>query len=373
MSSTPPQTVVLLASTPYDGHQLTDQRLARALAEEVGVLYVDPPIPFLGLGRSGPVPPRRRRVDGVTVLSPRMLPRGRRRGLAVLTAVWVGLLVRWTARRAPRPALLVTAAHPLTLRLLPAWRSELLLKDDYVAGAGLIKGSGERIARHRRALLAAVDEVVVVSPVLAEAAGEMGARSAVHVVPPGCDVESGTVDVSGLLADVPGPRAVFIGMVSDRIDFDVLEATCAAGLTVVAVGRQQPTFSQQGRWTALVESGALRPLGERSPEVVASLVRACDVGLVPYTQSDFNRASFPLKLLEYLAAGTPVVASDLPAVRWLAAPHVHVVSSRDDVPDALAQALAEAGDPATAQECVVFAAQHTWVRRARRHVELLAG
>ena len=371
--SAAPETVVLLASTAYDGHQLTDQRLARALAADVAVLYVDPPIPFLGLGRSGPVPPHRRTVDGLTVLSPRMLPRGRRRGLAVLTAVWVALLVRWSARRAPRPALLVAAAHPLTMRLLPSWRSELLLKDDYVAGAGLIKASGERIARHRRALLALADEVVVVSPVLAETAGAMGARSPVHIVPPGCDPEAGTVDVSALLADVPGPRAVFIGMVSDRIDFDVLEATCAAGVTVVAVGRQQPTFSRQERWTALVESGALRPLGERSPEEVASLVRACDVGLVPYTQSDFNRASFPLKLLEYLAAGTPVIASDLPAVRWLAAPHVQVISGRNDVPGALASALADASDPATARECAAFAAQHTWARRARRHVELLAG
>ncbi|QNG38267.1 glycosyltransferase family 1 protein [Geodermatophilaceae bacterium NBWT11] len=372
--STAPDTVVLLASTPYAGHQLYDQRLARALAAERAVVYVDPPVPVFGLGKPGPPPPHRRSVDGVTVLAPRMLPFGRRRGLATLTGLWVGLLARHAGRRAPGvPGVLVTSAHPVSLRLLRGWRSELLLKDDYVAGAALIRGAAGRIARHRRQLLRGVDAVAVVSPVLAEAAAAMGAPAEVHVVPPGCDPGAGRVDVAALLAAVPGPRAVFIGMVSDRIDVDLLAATCAAGVTVVVVGRQQATFSQQDRWACLVATGRLVLLGERTPDVVASLVAACDVALVPYTQSDFNRACFPLKLLEYLAAGTPVVASDLPAVRWLDAPHVHLVADAVGLPAALAAALADAADPATTGRCRDFAAGHTWADRARRHVALLGG
>jgi teichuronic acid biosynthesis glycosyltransferase TuaH len=41
------------------------------------------------------------------------------------------------------------------------------------------------------------------------------------------------------------------------------------------------------------------------------------VGLVPYADTPFNQASFPLKVLEYLAAGRPVVCSDIASLRWL--------------------------------------------------------
>ena len=64
----------------------------------------------------------------------------------------------------------------------------------------------------------------------------------------------------------------------------------------------------------------------RQFQELPSYLRVIDVGLTPYSQSDFNRASFPLKTLEYLAAGRPVVASDLPANRWLDTSHVSIAA-----------------------------------------------
>ena len=40
-------------------------------------------------------------------------------------------------------------------------------------------------------------------------------------------------------------------------------------------------------------------------------VKAFDVGLVPYRLSDYTANVYPTKLNEYLAMGTPVVATDL--------------------------------------------------------------
>ena len=46
-------------------------------------------------------------------------------------------------------------------------------------------------------------------------------------------------------------------------------------------------------------------------------IAAIDIGITPYLDSPFNRASFPLKTLDYLSAGRPAVSTALPAARWL--------------------------------------------------------
>ncbi len=57
--------------------------------------------------------------------------------------------------------------------------------------------------------------------------------------------------------------------------------------------------------------------GREQFEDLPGYLAAMDVGLVPYGATEFNRWSFPMKTLEYLAAGLPVVSTSLPAVRWL--------------------------------------------------------
>ncbi len=105
------------------------------------------------------------------------------------------------------------------------------------------------------------------------------------------------------------------------------------------------------------------------PEVL----RGCAVGLVPYTHSLFNEGSFPLKTLEYLAAGLPVVATDLPAIRWLGCPDVDVA----DAPDAFAAAVRTLVDRPGPnlqgrERRRSFAREHDWERRAEAFVEVLA-
>ena len=51
---------------------------------------------------------------------------------------------------------------------------------------------------------------------------------------------------------------------------------------------------------------------------VASYVRAFDLGLLPYRLTQETHHASPLKLYEYLAAGLPVVAADVPGARQFA-------------------------------------------------------
>ena len=84
---------------------------------------------------------------------------------------------------------------------------------------------------------------------------------------------------------------------------------------------------------------------------------------MPYTLSRFNRASFPLKALEYLAAGRPVAATDLPALRALGTDLIHITTPASFA-DQVDQLLTQPRTPHLAARCQAFAAQHTWARRA---------
>jgi teichuronic acid biosynthesis glycosyltransferase TuaH len=86
---------------------------------------------------------------------------------------------------------------------------------------------------------------------------------------------------------------------------------------------------------------------------------------VPYADTAFNRGSFPLKLLEYLGAGLPVVSTDLPATRWLDTPLIHTATNRTGFVAAVERVLggADPGTPASRRE---FARRHGWESRARQ-------
>jgi len=91
-----------------------------------------------------------------------------------------------------------------------------------------------------------------------------------------------------------------------------------------------------------------------------------DVGLTPYTDSAFNRASFPLKTLEYLAAGKPVVSSDLPASRRLReeTSEIRLAGNADEFARLVLDAVKQSYDPAAVMHRRAVAREHSWAARA---------
>jgi teichuronic acid biosynthesis glycosyltransferase TuaH len=101
--------------------------------------------------------------------------------------------------------------------------------------------------------------------------------------------------------------------------------------------------------------------------VLPKYVAALDVGLAPYTDVAFNRKSYPLKVLQYLAAGVPVVSSANGATDDLV-DAVHLAWGPDAFEHEVRQALKE-GDPAQRAARQAAAASRPWTTVAR---ELLA-
>ena len=146
-------------------------------------------------------------------------------------------------------------------------------------------------------------------------------------------------------AALPGPVAGFIGHISDRIDLAMLEAVAATGASLLLVGPAPPTF-ELARLDALLARPNVRWVGPKAFDELPAYLGAIDVGLTPYAQSAFNEASFPLKTLEYLAAGRPAVVSDLPAHRWLDTPHVTIAATPEAFARRTSRAAATVPGPA---------------------------
>lgn len=231
------------------------------------------------------------------------------------------------------------------------------------------------------ALLRAADAVVAVSEAIAahcRAAGVAGDR--IRVIPNGVDAAAfagtdGTAVRLRLGLSPADPVVGFCGSLKPWHGVDVLVdavALLGPGPTLLVVGDGPESAAVRARARALGLAAATVMTGGVPHDAVPGHLAAMDVGVAPYRAMDPFYFS-PLKVVEYLAAGLPVVASDLGSLRDLT-PLVEVVPP-DDAP-ALARALAALlADPPARRRLGdrgrAFAATRTWDGVAQRLEEIV--
>lgn len=371
--------VVLCAGTAWDGNRFTDQHVAQRLSSYAPVLYVDPPLSLLSpLRRPNAAAalrePRLRLLSPTLArLTPLVQPGPHRTGLHWLTQVMVRRAIRRAVEQlGARVRAVVVISQQYVFGVCGEPHRVLYGTDDYVAGADLLGVSVRHVRRVEQRLLRGATTVLAASPTLVERWRARGYDPV--LMPNGVDVEVfvGTDDAP-VPDDVqlPAPVAGFVGHLSERIDVDLLRAVADRGRSLLLVGPRQPTFDIASLGD-LLERPNVRWVGPKPFEALPSYLRAIDVGLVPYTTSAFNQASFPLKTLEYLAAGRAVVSSDLPASRWLATDQVRIAGGAESFADEVDRALAEVRTPELLARRRAVAAEHTWERRTAHLAELLA-
>jgi glycosyltransferase involved in cell wall biosynthesis len=228
-----------------------------------------------------------------------------------------------------------------------------------------------RLDAWEQRVAAKADVVVAANPLVGERWREFGSVS--HLIPYGVDAEAyNAVEDCEWPQDVKlaRPIAGFVGHINDRIDLALLEEVAGRGRSLLLVGPRSRT-SESSRWDALIARPNVAWVGPRPFAALPPYLGAIDVGLLPYGDSAFNRGSFPLKTLEYLAAGKPVVATDLPAIRWLNTSLVTTASAAKDFADATDVWL---NRPRSAGEVLsrrAFASQHGWMQRAENMLKII--
>jgi teichuronic acid biosynthesis glycosyltransferase TuaH len=169
-------------------------------------------------------------------------------------------------------------------------------------------------------------------------------------------------------ASLPRPLMLYAGTLDSRIDVDMVQRTArrfADGSLVLVGLNPDPAHLAPLQGLPNVH---VRPPVTR-PEVTA-MIRAADVCLVPHATTDLTVAMSPLKLYEYVAAGRPVAAVDLPPMRDIDR-RVVLCPAGEDYTDAVAQALALG--PAPESERLAFVDRHSWHRRHDEILDLALG
>ena len=225
-------------------------------------------------------------------------------------------LDHWTRTRAPLVVTPVVVTSP--------GRSELALQ----AGSRW-PAPATQAALRRRALRRADALIALTGYERAVLRRLLGRRARIVVVP------NGATTVAPAPADSsPSGYALLLGAVSERKrQRPVVEALRGSGPVVVA-GGYAGTPGERARWEAAVAAADARWLGHvDDPARIARLL--ADAAALVHLSSAEGQS---LAVVEALAHRTPVLVSDIPSHRELAAAHpgwVHVIRRLADLPAAL--------------------------------------
>jgi glycosyltransferase involved in cell wall biosynthesis len=313
--------------------------------------------------RRGLSPPRT--LNGVHVLSPLVLPLHRYRIARALNRLLLPRLVKRAARRLGFNEPILWGYVPQAEMLRGILKPSLTIYhcvDDIAAQDG-IDTESFHAAERRYASNASL--VLASSPALTRrmrnlSSNVLEARNVADTALFATAIEDGPIDPA--VAELPKPRIVFTGaIVAIKLDFPLL----------VALARERPGFSfalvgpiglgdPHTDVSVLESEPNIHLLATRSHSDLPNVLRAADVGLIPYVRSQLTASIFPMKVYEYLAAGLPVVATPLPALA-----DVEEVATAEDAPGIaclLDEALAN-NSPERRAARSQMAAFHSWDRR----------
>ena len=241
----------------------------------------------------------------------------------------------------------------------------------------------QRLARREARVWRGADGYVTITAALrAELEARHGARARLAVIPDGVRIDA----ARGVREAVEGPRAepvvAYAGHLYAWKGVDVLlealaHVSKARGL-IVGGHAKEPDLARLKALAARLGIGdRVTFTGLVEPARVARFLQEADVLGLPNPASAIStRFTSPLKLFEYMAAGRPIVASDLPSIREVLHDEVDALLVTPGDPAAMAAAIERlTADPALSARLAAAALAavpaYSWDRRAERLEALL--
>ncbi len=313
--------VVAFCHLRWDFVYQRPQHLLTRFAKRAPVLYVEEPV-------YDPREPWLERIDaapGVTVLRVHSNVGGAGFHDAQL-AIMRNLLAPVLAEQAGAVAWLYT---PMALPLLGDLDASAIVYDCMDELTAFLHAP-RQLAQREHALLQRADLVFTGGPSLYRAKRDL--HPSVHCFASSVDAAhfaaaGSQEDADAANEGIPSPRLGFFGVIDERFDANLVAALADADprWNIVLVGP-----------VAKVDPATLprRPnvhyLGKRSYDELPRLIAGWDVCLLPFAHNESTRFVSPTKVLEYMAAGKPIVST---SIRDVVDPYTGVVAIADHASD----------------------------------------
>ncbi|HEY6815830.1 MAG TPA: glycosyltransferase [Croceibacterium sp.] len=356
--------IVWLQSLPWDGIWTRQNHFSRRFAAEgAEVLYVENPISFgqrirQGLGFVGSSV-RRDVEPGLHVMSlPLHLPGSPRSALVgrVNGRRFAGAVKGWLRREGWRDPV-YWCRLPISveaLERLPRGPTVYDVTDDYPHYARSDRERALTVAREAR-LARRAGLIFTTTKSLAERLE--ASSSNVKVVPNGVDERffaPPSEDESDPLPQVARPRIGHIGLTANWMDLELLTKIAARWPgQVVSIGPVKPEVR-----TAYERIPGLIRLPSVHNLELPRYLRALDVCIQPHLPLEVRHRADPLKIVEYLSAGKPIVSTALRNLEPLR-DMVELAEGHDQFLAAIERAFADT-DPAARARRIAQARARSW-------------
>lgn len=337
------------------------QQLLSRLARDRRILFVEEPL-FTDSSSQEPVPSLQTVCDNVTVLAPR-IPRPAEEG----APIWADReLISKQVRSAMellrfrRKALWFYT--PLPEFLLHAIQPDIVIYDvmDELAN---FKFAPPGLREQEARLLRRADVVFTGGASLYEAKKPFNPNT--HLFASGVDEKHYAkaclpeTEVPDFVRALPGPKAAYIGVIDERMDYDII-ARMAAARPDVQFLMCGPVVKVDPK--DLPRAPNLHYPGQQSYDQLPCILKGSDICLMPFARNDATKFISPTKTLEYMATHRPVVSTPIRDVERFYSDIVYLADDADrfvaQIDAALNETPAERARRRVREDKIL--AEHAW-------------
>jgi glycosyltransferase involved in cell wall biosynthesis len=235
--------------------------------------------------------------------------------------------------------------------------------DEFRAARGFVRAS--TVGAMEDALLRKIDVAIVTQENLYPRRAALCRNT--YCVPNGADTDAfraaamDNLPPAPLMERFPKPRLVFVGHIQYWIDLGLIAhlASRRPGWSFILIGPIGPLADK----SPVKGLPNVHFVGRQPQSEIPRLLKSADVCLNPYITGELADNCSPLKLYEYLAAGKPIVSTEMPEAHKFS-DDVRIAGSYDDFLnccEAVIRSLPESEKRIAAR--MAGAEQHSWQNR----------